>query len=544
MITRRLSFLRNRVIAIVAATCLFITATANAVILFRTGDPSANTTEPTGNLASSGWQYQGLFAQFLGTAIAPHFFITAQHFGAASNTFFYRGFTYNVVQWFDDPGSDLRIYEVAEPFPDYAPLYSQSDEVGQHLVVFGRGTQRGDEVFSDSTLRGWMWGGSDAVVRWGENQVDQIVSFASVGDMLYALFDADGYTEEAHLSSGDSGGGVFLEDQDVWKLAGINYSVDGPYYTAPGAGSFIAALFDTRGFYGEDSVLITGDAPVPSGFYATRISSRLSWIRSVIGPGLVNLSARALVGTGRNVCIAGFILQGDASKTKRILVRGIGPSLQASGAPLAGGLMNPVLELHDATGATILSNDNWRVSQEAAIASTGLAPSDDNEAALLAVLAPGNYTAILRGANDTTGIGLVEVYDLDGTPDPTLRNLSARADVETGSNVLIGGLIVRSAFNPLLLRALGPALAAQGVAGTLSDPIMELHDADGALLIENDNWGNAPNSAEIAATDLAPTDDRESAILTTPTPGNYTAIVRGKENATGIALLEAYLLGQ
>lgn len=541
---RRLSFFRQCVVAITAAACLLAAVTANAVIFFRTGDPTANTTEPTGDLAGSGWQYQGFFAQFLGTTIAPHFFITARHFGPASNAFFYRGASYTVVRWFDDSGSDLRIYEVAQLLPDYAPLYSRSDEIGQHLVVLGRGTQRGDEVFSDATLRGWMWGGSDAIMRWGENQVDQIISFGALGDMLYALFDADGYAEEAHLSAGDSGGAVFLEDQGVWKLAGINYAVDGPFYTAPRSGRFTAALFDTRGFYGDDNVLITGEAPIPSGFYATRISSRLPWIRSVIGPGLVNISARALVGTRQNVCIAGFIIQGDASKTKRIVIRGIGPSLQVAGSPLAGRLTDPVLELYNATGAIILSNDNWRGSQQAAIESSGLAPSHDNEAALLAVLAPGNYTAILRGANDTTGIGLVEVYDLDGSPGTHLANLSTRADVETGSNVLIGGLIVRSAFKQVLLRGLGPKLASHGVVGELEDPVMELHDGNGALLIENDNWRDAPNSAQIDATGLAPKDDRESAILTTPAPGNYTAIIRGKENSTGIALLEAYLLTQ
>jgi hypothetical protein len=298
-----------------------------------------------------------------------------------------------------------------------------------------------------------------------------------------------------------------------------------------------------RGLYGFNGVLITGIAPVPSGFYATRISSKLAWIQSVIGPGLVNLSTRALVGTGDRVCIAGFIIQGDASKTKRILVRGLGPSLQSGGLLLAGRLIDPVLELHDATGGLILSNDNWRSSQQAEIQGSGLAPSNDKDSALIAVLPPGNYTAILRGKNFTTGIALVEVYDLEGTFDPDLGNLSARADVEPGNGVLIGGLIVRSA-KQLLLRALGPELASNGVVGALNDPVMELHDANGALLISNDNWRDAPDNALIEATGLAPGDDRESAILVAPSPGNYTAIVRGAGNSTGIALLEAYVLSQ
>lgn len=538
MSARHFLSLRQRLIAVIAAL-LCVCASVQAVVLFRTADPAANTTEPTGDLAGSGWQYQGLFGAFLGTAIAPQFFITAEHFGVASNTFFYRGLNYTIEQWFDDPYSDLRIYKVTETFPDYAPLYSRNDEIGQRLVVFGRGTQRGSEIVLDATLRGWGWGGTDTVVRWGENEVADIVPFISIGDMLYALFDEGGLPEEAHLSSGDSGGAVFLNDAGVWKLAALNYAVDGPFYTAPDTNEFKAALFDMRGFYDSNGDLIAGDAPVPSGFYASRISSKRSWIQSVIGPALGNISSRALVGTGDRVCIAGFIIQGDASKPKRILVRGIGPSLQA----LAGTLVDPILELHDGTGALILSNDDWRSSQESEIQESGLAPADDKESALIADLAPGNYTAVLRGNNSATGIGLIEVYDLEGAIEPHLGNLSARADVETGDDVLIGGLIVLSQKS-LLLRALGPELAASGVAGVLDDPVIELHDSTGALLISNDNWKDAPDPAAIEATGLAPTDERESAILVAPAPGNYTAIVRGAGNSTGIALVEAYLLNQ
>jgi hypothetical protein len=542
MIVKRFFFSGWRTVAAVIFAFLSTLAPTNAIILYRTGDPAANTTEPTGSLAGSGWQYEGLFGSFLGTAIAPHYFITAQHIGYQSNTFLYRGVNYTVLQWFDDPNSDLRIFEVAEQFPDYAPLYSKRNEIGQHLVVFGRGTQRGSEVFSNGILRGWEWGGSDAVERWGENQVDDIVSFGSLGDMLYALFDADGFPEEAHLSSGDSGGGVFLSDNGVWKLAALNYSVDGPFATSPGGDGFLATLFDMRGFYGINGILITGSAPVPSGFYASRISSKLPWIQSVIGPGLVNISARAQVGTGEQVCIAGLIIQGSATKTKRILVRGMGPSLQVGGVPFAGRLMDPAIELHNSAGATILVNDDWRSSQQAEIQSTGFAPSNNKEAALIAVLSPGSYTVILHGVGDTTGVGLIEVYDLDGSLDPDLGNLSVRAEVETGDSILIGGLIVRSTSKQVLLRALGPELTNSGIADVLDDPTLELRDSNGALLVSNDNWRDAPNSAAIQATRFAPKDDRESAILTTPAPGNYTALVRGAGNTTGTALLEAYLL--
>lgn len=535
MMTRRSLFLRPYLVFAGVILCAW--TNASAIILFRTGDPAANTVEPTGDLAGSGWHYQGYFGAFLGTAIAPHFFITAKHFGVASSVFFYRGSNYTIVRWFNASHSDLRIYEVAETFPGYAPIYSRNDEAGQHLVVFGRGTQRGDEISLDGTLRGWSWGGTDTAVRWGENVVAAIVPSIAIGDMLYALFDENGLPEEAQLSAGDSGGGVFLNDAGVWKLAGLNYAVDGPFFTTPGTNEFEAALFDMRGFYDDTGRLFMGDAPVPSGFYASRVSSRRAWIQSVIGPALGNISTRALVETGDRVCIAGFIIQGDASQRKRILIRGVGPSLQS----LADRLMDPVLELHSATGALIYSNDDWRGPQQDEIQSSGLAPADDKEAALIADLPPGNYTAVLRGSGSTTGIGLIELFDLDGAVEPHLGNLSARADVKTGDDILICGLIVLSQKS-LLLRALGPELADQGVTGVLDDPVMELHDSNGTLLISNDNWIDAPDPAAIESTGLAPIYDRESAILLAPAPGNYTAIVRGAGLSTGIALVETYLL--
>ena len=523
---------------------MFGATSAEAIILLRTADPTANTTQPTGNLSGSGWDYEGIFGAFVGTAIAPHFFITAQHIGVQSDTFVYRGLNYTIAGWFDDPNSDLRIFRVSETFPAYAPLYTRGDEIGHHLVVFGRGTQRGDNVLYQGNLRGWYWGGSDTVQRWGENAVSDTANFgSSLGDMLYALFDQNAYLNEAHLSSGDSGGAVFLDDGGVWKLGGINYGVDGPFFTSPGSDSFIAALFDMRGFYGINNVLISGPTPVPSGFYATRISSRRTWIQTVIGPGVANISTRALVGTDDRVSIAGFIVGGDPTKTKVVMVRGLGPSLKSGSAPLPGRLIDPTLELHDSTGALMFSNNDWRSTQQVAIQQSGLAPSNDKESALIATLAPGAYTAILRGVNLTTGIGLIEIYDLDGNFDPSLANISTRGDVGTGDGVLIGGLIVRSA-KKILLRALGPELAKHDVVGTLQDPTLELHDTNGALLVNNDDWESAPNRIDIEATGLAPSNDQESAILFIPTPGNYTAIVRGAGGSTGIALIEAYVLAQ
>jgi hypothetical protein len=516
----------------------------DAIILYRTGDPTANTTAPTGFLANSGWQYAGIFGNYLGTPIAPHFFITAQHIGQDSDKLVYRGANYTIVKSFDDPGTDLRIYQVAQTFSLFAPLYAGSEEIGKHLVVIGRGTQRGAEVRPDGNLRGWLWGLGDTMERWGENVVTAIKQRPPGGDMIYALFDKNGLPNEAHLSVGDSGGPVFLNDGGIWKLGGINYDIDGAFYTGPnGAGSFLAALFDQRGFYDETRHFVAASAPVASGFYASRISSRLEWIDSVVEPRLVNISTRAAIGTGDEVSIAGFIVAGTPGQSRRVLVRGLGSSLRANGVPLPGRLANPLIELHNAAGAAMTVNDNWRSSpQVAEIQSRGLAPTDDAEAVLVATLPVGAYTAVLRGANGSAGIGLIEVYDVGTYGNGRLLNLSGRAVVRTGDNVLIGGLIVHSLSQRLLVRAIGPDLTAHGVTGALQNPVLELHDANGGLISSNDNWQSAPNSSAILAAGLAPADSRDAAILLTPGPGRFTAVVRGAAATTGVALLETYLL--
>jgi uncharacterized protein (DUF1800 family) len=255
---------------------------------------------------------------------------------------------------------------------------------------------------------------------------------------------------------------------------------------------------------------------------------------------LVNISTRMRVESGDNVLIGGFIVSGSGSKN--ILVRGLGPSL-----PVAGALADPALELHDASGAIVAQNDNWRGTQQSQISSSGLAPADDREAALIATVSPGNYTAVVRGANNTTGVALVEVYDLDdATSKSRLSNISTRGDVLTGDDVMIGGFIVRGDISKrMIARVRGPSLTLAGlpISGRLSDPMLELHDGGGALLAQNDNW-RSTQAAEIQASTVAPTDDREPAVVSTLQPGNYTTIVRGATDTTGIALVEFYDLDQ
>jgi hypothetical protein len=253
---------------------------------------------------------------------------------------------------------------------------------------------------------------------------------------------------------------------------------------------------------------------------------------------LANISTRVQVGTSTNVAIAGFIILGNADK--QVVVRGLGPSL--TGAGVQGALANPVLELYDATGTLLLSNDDWQQTQAQALRDAGFAPSNDSESAILTTLAPGAYTAILRSKDGSPGIGLLEVYDLQQTPSSKLANISTRGLVGAGQNVMIGGTIVTGPdFGRVVFRALGPSLAANGIANPMSDPQLEIFNANGNKIGTNNNWKDTQQGI-IAATGLAPTSDSESAILIDLSPGAYTAVVSVASGAAGVALVEAYHL--
>ena len=252
-----------------------------------------------------------------------------------------------------------------------------------------------------------------------------------------------------------------------------------------------------------------------------------------------NISTRMDVGSGSNVMIAGFMVWGSQSKT--LLVRALGPTLGNYG--IANVLSDPMLELHNSSGATIATNDNWQTgSQASQISSSGYAPNNSNEPALIATLAAGSYTVVVRGYNNSTGIGLVEVYELD-TLSSRLSNISTRGQVGTDQSVLIAGVIIEgSTSKKLIIRALGPSLAAApfSLSGTLSNPALELHDSSGNLLASNDDWGTGTQAAAISSSGFSPPNAKESAIIATLPTGNYTAIIRGVNNSTGIALVEAY----
>ena len=250
---------------------------------------------------------------------------------------------------------------------------------------------------------------------------------------------------------------------------------------------------------------------------------------------LLNISTRMNVGTGDNVLIGGFIVVG--TEPKKVLLRAIGPSLTAFGVMDA--LADPTIELHE-PGNIVVTNDNWKDTQEQEIMDTGIAPTDDLESAILATLDPGLYTAIVQGKNGGTGVGLVEVYDLDEAADSELANISTRGFVDIDENVMIGGFIVGDGVSTsVVVRAIGPSLAAVGVANPLQNPTLELFDSDGTQIAFDDDWKDS-QQAEIEDAGLAPSDDRESAIAADLTPGAYTAIVRGKDNTSGVGLMEVY----
>lgn len=251
---------------------------------------------------------------------------------------------------------------------------------------------------------------------------------------------------------------------------------------------------------------------------------------------LANISTRMRVGVDDNVLIGGFIIKG--SYPKKLILRAIGPSLAAGG--VSGALRDPTMELRASGGSLIASNDDWRTGAQAdEISASGLAPGDERESALLATLAPGSYTAVVKGLDGETGIGLVEAYELD-TNATRLMNISTRGRVGTNEDSLIGGLIVRGGtVKNVIVRALGPSLA-NVIAGTLADPVLEVRDGSGNLVGANDNWTSSSQYALIVASSVPPNDARESAVVATLLPGSYTAIVRGVNNTTGVGLVEAF----
>jgi hypothetical protein len=350
---------------------------------------------------------------------------------------------------------------------------------------------------------------NQSVLNWDQNG-------ASV-EVIPVQAPASGFDLTGHmlLPPGDFAVDVFLLLQATAAPAGVSGSATSDF---------------------GNTASLTFDLPPEVSFNS--VSGTLS-----AGSRLVNISTRAEVLGGDSVAIAGFIVTGN--DPKKVIIRGIGPSLAGQG--VSGALADPTLELHhtDAMGndVTLATNNDWKDTQQSEIEATGIPPTNDLESAIVRTLDPGSYTAILRGKNNGTGVGLVEVYDLAASVDSRLANISTRAFVDTGDNVLIGGIIGggNGSQPKVLIRAIGPSLTGAGVANALQDPFLELHDANGGLVASNNDWQDT-QKAEIEATGIPPTDARESAIVATLLPTNYTAIVRGQNNTSGVGLVEVYQL--
>jgi len=355
-----------------------------------------------------------------------------------------------------------------------------------------------------------------------------------------------GFTGPTSFGSGlgsdpTTASGDFVEMADRQLVVPLNYVSDTPLSDSM---TFNNATLDTLG--------------VTPGTYVWTWGTGANQNFTLVIPGAVlqNISSRAFVQTGDNVMIGGFMVQG--TRPKRVIIRAIGPELTQHGVPDA--LANPTLELHDGTGALIASNNNWITTiiggiitsnQVREIRASGFAPGDPFESAIIADLPAGNYTAIVRGVNNTTGVALVEVYSLSPESNSILSNVSARAFVQTGDNVMIGGFIVQGTEpKRVIIRAIGPDLTQYGVPDALANPTLELHDGTGGLIASNNNWATtiiggiitSNQVHEIQASGYAPGDPLDSAIIADLPAGNYTAIVRGVNNLTGVALVEVYNL--
>ena len=400
--------------------------------------------------------------------------------------------------------------------------------------------------------------------------------FGPDGD-LYVSSSGNGRVMRFDGTTGASKG-IFASSASVREVYGLAFGPSGDLYVSAShldpifrfngtTGAFIGAFTSGRQLIDADGVLFGPNGDLYVANYGSREVARFDGVTGVFMSAMsnstlgnpaglaftpeakvLNISTRLAVQTGDNVLIAGFIITGR--NPRNVLVRAVGPSLAGTG--LAGVLADPRLELHDAAGGLIATNNDWRVTQQggvitgdqqAAIQATTIPPTNDLESAIIATLAPGNYTAVVQGVNNGTGIGLVEAYDLNQATPSKLANISTRGLVDVGDNAMIAGFIVRPSGGTetdVILRAIGPSLSS-AVANALDDPTLELRDADGALLASNDNWKDS-QEAEIQATGVAPTNDAESAIVAHLAPGAYTAILRGHGDTTGVALVELYSL--
>lgn len=404
-----------------------------------------------------------------------------------------------------------------------------------------------NDLFTDQTVPGRGHRMTTMLTYWREIGIGVSAGADADGpqtwDSLYTVQNFGTKASSTPFITGvvyqDTNGNSFYDPGE--GIGGIRVTVPGSNFFAitspsggysvpvPGNGNYTATF--SGGAFGSVQKPVT----VSGG-----LNAKLDYVAPVSASPtlLANVSTRLPAGADPNALIAGFILTG--TQPKKVIVRAIGPSLN-----IAGQLNNPTLELY--SGNTLLgSNDDWKnqpAADKQAVIDSTIPPANDLESALVRTLPANgnNYTAVVRGVGNTTGIAVVQVYDLDRTVDSRLANISTRGFVQTGDNVLFAGTIVLGQTSQkVILRAIGPSL---NLAGKLANPTLQLNDANGAQVAFNDNW-RSDQEVDILATGVAPANDQESAIVATLSGNgaNYTAIVRGANNTTGIAVVEMYVL--
>ena len=386
-----------------------------------------------------------------------------------------------------------------------------------------------------------------------EHEMDEVMGLGSrlgrPGNDLHPQ-DLFSWSSAGHRNITSSGTRYFSINSGMTNIVGFNQDPDGDF------GDWLSASCPQTNPYVQNAFLCRGQASdiaatSPEGINLDVIGYDLTQTTQA---SLGNISTRSFVQTGEHVMIGGFIVQGTGPK--RVIIRAIGPELTQFG--ITDALANPRLELHNGSGALIASNDDWQTTilggiitsnQVSDIQNSGHAPTAASESAIIADLQPGNYTAIVSGVNNTVGVALVEVYDLNPGASSSLGNISTRSFVQTGEHVMIGGFIVQGTGpKRVIIRAIGPELTQFGIIDALANPTLELHNGGGALIASNDDWqttilGGIITSSQV--TDIqnsghAPSVASESAITANLQPGNYTAIVSGVNNTTGVALVEVY----
>jgi hypothetical protein len=381
---------------------------------------------------------------------------------------------------------------------------------------------------------------------WAQNVANPALVYSSVSDWLgqsnggfSMLLPPGTYTLHAEAITSDFDGGSSVGQFSETYPSSPSFQA--PLYVN---GSPMAPL--TMGNGSPTPITIVGGCTANATFRMDGSGSVSGNCGTTIPPPtgsarLSNISTRGNVQTGNNVMIGGFIIGGSSAKT--VVVRARGPSLAAAG--ITNPLSNPVLQLvRSSDGVVIANNDNWGSAANASqISASGYAPSNSLESAVLMVLAPGAYTAIVSGAGGVTGVGLIEVFEVD-TPASPLVNISTRGQVLTGNDVMIGGFIIQGTIpQTVAIRARGPSLAAAGITNPLANPSLQLiQSSNNAIVATNDNWGSASNAAQLSATGYAPSNSLESAILVTLAPGAYTAIVSGSGGGTGVGIVEVFVV--